>query len=153
MPEDLCVRARRLVEQDAVEGISAEERGWLERHLESCEACSGVAEQTRGAIRLVRSSKVEVPKDLAFRTQFRVSLRAQELRAGQRGWILWGSLGLSWAVGVVSAPWVWRTAEWAVTRVGLPPSGATLMVGLWWAAPAAIAAGIWVLDRAKVEEQ
>ena len=81
MPEDIHVRARRLIECDPVEGIAPSDREWLDRHIETCCSCADFHELTRRAIGVVRSASVSLPPDLAFRAQFRVSLRRGELRS------------------------------------------------------------------------
>jgi hypothetical protein len=149
---EACERARRLIGEDAVEGIAAAERGWLDGHLDECAGCAHFAESTAGAIRAVRMVAVQIPADLAFRTQFRVSLRAREAGRDRHSWALWLSFALSWAFGIACAPAVWRGFEWAGRSVGLPPVGVTLAFGLWWAAPAALAGAIWLWERKGLEE-
>jgi hypothetical protein len=148
-----CERARQLIERDTVEGVDAAERAWLDGHLEECAECAEAGRLTAEAVRTVRAASVHLPEDLAFRTRYRVSLRAQELRGPRRGWALWVSLALSWAVGIASAPLVWRFFDWVGQSAGLPPIAATLACGLWWTAPAAIAGTLWILDRKRVEEE
>ena len=150
---DACERARRLIERDGVEGIAADEREWRDGHIAACASCAAYEALQAEAIRTVRFEKVEVPPDLALRTRFRVSLRGQELRRRQSAWALWVSLVLSWVVGVASAPLVWRAADWVARSAGAPQVMTWVAVGMWWAAPAAIAAGVWMFERKRVEEE
>src|SRR5690348_10227792 len=112
MPDDIHVRARRLIECDPVEGIAPSDREWLDRHVETCPSCADFRELTRRAIGVVRSASVSLPPDLAFRAQFRVSLRRGELREQDRGWTVWISFALCWFLGIASAPLVWRAFDW-----------------------------------------
>jgi hypothetical protein len=153
MADDEHARAQRLIECEAIEGIGPAEREWLERHLESCELCAGLAGLTRQAIQNLRSISVALPPDLASRTQLRVYLRAQEQRPYRRASALWISFALSWGLGIASAPLVWRGYEWVGRIAGLPTVWLKLTFGLWWGVPAAIAAGIWAIEKRKIEER
>jgi hypothetical protein len=153
MPDDVHALAQNLIEREVVEGIAPPERQWLERHLESCEPCASLARLTHQAIHNLRSISVPLPLDLAGRTQFRVYLRAQELRPGRRASVLWISFALSWVLGIASAPLVWRGFEWAGRIAGLPTVWLKLTFGLWWGVPAAIAAGIWAIEKRRIEER
>jgi hypothetical protein len=153
MSFDDHARAHGLIDTAAVEGIAPADRDWLDRHLDACPACAARARATEGAVRGLRLSPVVVPPDLATRTQYRLALRAQEMPQRRYGWALWISLVLSWILGIASAPMVWRGFEWAGQFAGLPPLGLKLVFGLWWALPAALAAGIWAMDNRKFEER
>jgi hypothetical protein len=153
MPDDVHSRAQQLIECEAVEGIAPPEREWLERHLEECERCSSLVHQTHRAIHSLRSISVPLPPDLASRTQLRVYLRAQELRPYRRASTLWIAFALSWVLGIASAPLVWRGFEWAGRFAGLPTVWLKLTFGLWWGVPAVIAAGIWAIEKRKIEER
>ena len=153
MPEDIHVRARRLIECDPVEGIAPSDREWLDRHIETCCSCADFHELTRRAIGVVRSASVSLPPDLAFRAQFRVSLRRGELREQDRGWTVWISFALCWFLGIASAPLVWRAFDWFGRTAGLPTLGVKLAFGVWLSVPAAIAAVIWMLEKRSLEER
>ena len=51
MPDDIHVRARRLIECDPVEGIAQSDREWLDRHIETCSSCADFCKLTRRADR------------------------------------------------------------------------------------------------------
>ena len=150
MSEELHRRARRLLEQERVEGISAAEQDWAASHLRECSECGTFARKTEAAVRGLRGMAIPFPKDLASRTQFRVRLRAQELREREPGrrW-MWAACGMSWALGVASAPYVWQALQWIGAHTGAPKIVLQLSFGLWWAIPALIAAGVAVLENAR----
>src|SRR5271169_6853451 len=109
MNENIHMRAQGLLAESMVEGISAADQSWLERHLQNCEDCARQAETTRGLLRALHGVAVTVPADLAARTQLRVRLRAQEGAAGSRSsLVLWLLTGMSWLLGIFSAPLIWR---------------------------------------------
>ena len=149
MNEDVHSRARRLILEDRVERISSQEREWLDQHLEGCPDCDRLANATEKALRSLRAVSVPLPPSLASRTQLRVYLRIEELHRRERGGLaLWISCGLSWALGIATAPYVWRGFEWAGHYIGVPNVLWQMGFGLWWALPALVAAGILLIERA-----
>src|SRR5262249_19688160 len=156
MNENLHSRAQQLIAQQRVEGISSDEQAWLSAHLADCKACTGVQSQTAQAIAVFRSLNIELPKNLAARTQLRIRLRAEELPARNPGrLLLWALAGVSWLLGLASAPLVWRGFEWAGGELGLPRIVWQLGVALWWLVPGIVATGAVLLQksaRAKVTE-
>lgn len=149
MSEAMHERAQRLIAQEHVEGISADERHWLSTHLAECADCAERAKATEQAIRSLRGLSVPLPRALASRTQMRVRLRAEQLRGVQPRWrMVWAACGVSWAFGAATAPYVWRGLEWIGHRVGLPDFVWELGFGLWWALPAAVVAIVLLLENA-----
>jgi anti-sigma factor RsiW len=149
MNDGMHERAERLIAQERVEGISADERKWLGAHLAECAACAARRNATEQAIRSLRGLSVPLPRALASRTQMRVRLRAQQMRAVEPRWrMVWAACGVSWAFGALTAPYVWRALEWIGHRVGLPDFVWEMGFGLWWALPAAIVAMILLMENA-----
>lgn len=148
MNSDLHVRAQRLIAQERIEGISRNEQTWLAAHLSDCAACAALANETANAVASLRAIPVELPRNLASRTQLRVRLRAEELRErapGQK--VLWVLAFMSWALGVSSAPYVWRFFAWAGGELGLPKMVSQAGAILWWTLPVLIAVGLILIER------
>jgi anti-sigma factor RsiW len=141
-------RAEHLIAQERVEEISVAEREWLERHLEECAACARSARRTEQALRSLRSLSVPIPVALTSRTQLRVRLRAQELRAEEPRWLLWLACGASWAFGAATAPYLWRALEWVGHRTGVPNLLWQMGFALWWVLPAIIVAVVLLFRNA-----
>lgn len=154
MSEDVHAKASQLISQERVEGISPVERQWLERHLQECENCAAQARATEEAVRALRAVAVPLPRALASRAQMRVRLRVQELREREprRRW-LWAMCGISWALGLASAPYVWRAFEWMGHRTGVPKLVWELGFGLWWTIPALVAAVVFLLESARQTDE
>ena len=148
MSNELHARAERLIAQERVEEIPATEREWLVKHLDDCEACAAVAASTEQALASLRGVSVELPRGLASRTQLRVRVRADELRehAPKRS-LLWAITAMSWALGVATAPWVWRGFSWIGEHTGAPKPLWEVGFVLWWAIPASIAAVAVILEK------
>jgi hypothetical protein len=137
MSESTHQRALQLSAQARVEGIAKADSAWLRTHLEECEFCTEHARQTDRALRVMRTAAVALPAGLASRTQFRVRLRAQELREREpQRRAMWLACAASWAFGIASAPYVWRLFQWFGERAGVPKLVWELGFGLWWTIPA-----------------
>jgi len=141
--------AKRLIDQERVEGSLPEaDRIWLSQHLRECDACARAGEETERALAALRNTAVDVPRGLASRTQMRVRLRADELQergAGEK--FVWAIIAISWALGVASAPWVWRAFAWVGEHSGVPKPLWEAGVVLWWAVPAMFATGAVLAAR------
>jgi hypothetical protein len=154
MKADSHERALQLIAQGRVEGIAEAESTWLRGHLEECDFCTEHARQTDRALRLLRTTAIALPDGLASRTQFRVRLRAEELREREpRRRTLWLCCAVSWAFGIASAPYVWRLFAWFGERTGAPKLVWELGFGLWWTIPALIAAAVLLMESSRKGEQ
>jgi len=150
MRDDIHEQALQLIDKRQVEGLSAEERDWLEGHLESCPQCRKQALETERALRALRSAAPQFDATLALATQMRARVRARELSENAaRMRALWVSCALSWILGVASAPLLWRAFEWTGHRLAI--SRVVWMTGfaLSWLAPAAITAALIAWRRAR----
>jgi predicted anti-sigma-YlaC factor YlaD len=143
-------RAQQLISQERIEGIPASENIWLATHLQECESCTNFARNTSAALRSLQTIPIALPAGLAERTQFRVGLRAQQLRQHEpRRRALWIAAGVSWVTGVASAPFVWRLFAWLGEQAGVPKLVWEMGFGLWWAVPALLAAVVLLSEHEK----
>ena len=148
MNQEAHARAKQLVAQERVEGISQAERDWLTAHLQDCARCAGLARQTDEALRGFRTAAIPLPRGLASRTQFRVRLRAQELREQEpRRRALWFACAVSWIFGVASAPYVWSLFQWFGQRTGMPKLVWEVGFGLWWTIPALFVVAVLLMEK------
>ncbi len=149
MSESVHSRAQQLFARLLVEGLATADRDWLEQHLRECAACSAEAASTRDVLSALRSVPLNMPSDLAARTQMRVRLRAQQAAQNSNGGVLlWVITAMSWLLGVVSAPFVWRLFAWAGAYLNLPKPVQEVAFVLWWTVPPLIAVGAVLYQRA-----
>ncbi|PYT89409.1 MAG: hypothetical protein DMG36_22290 [Acidobacteria bacterium] len=154
MSENLHERALQLVAKARVEGLADSEREWLTVHLQDCDFCNEHAQQIDCALRSLRTAAIPVPADLASRTQFRVRLRAMELREREpKRRMLWLACAASWIFGIASAPYVWRIFEWFGHVTGAPKLLLEIGFGLWWTIPALFAVIVLLLESARQTEE
>jgi hypothetical protein len=145
MSQELHARAEQLIAQERIEGISPTDQQWLRQHLAECASCAAHAGVTEQTIRSLRGISIALPPALASRTQFRVRMRAQQLRAEPHWRMVWAACGISWAFGAATAPYVWRGLEWAGHRLGVPNVIWEFGFGLWWALPAVVLAVVLLM--------
>jgi anti-sigma factor RsiW len=149
MSENLHQRAKQLIAQALVEGLDRAEQSWLDAHLRECGECSREAVRTRELVHSFRSLPVAVPHDLATRTQLRIRLRAQEsAQASPSSAFLWVITAASWALGILSAPFVWRIFAWVGAEFSVPKLVLEVGFVLWWTVPALIAVAVVLYQRA-----
>ncbi len=147
-------RALQLIAQARVEGIAEANSNWLRAHLEECDFCAEHVRHTDRALQLLRTAAIPLPDGLASRTQFRVRLRAMELREREpQRRALWFTCAVSWAFGIASAPYVWRLFAWFGERTGVPKLVWELGFGLWWAIPAVFVAVVLLMENARREAE
>jgi anti-sigma factor RsiW len=150
MKENLHANAEQLIAKERVEGLSPAERASLAAHLQDCAQCAERARQTDQALRSMRTASISLPAGLASRTQFRVRLRALELREREpKRRALWLACAASWLFGIASAPYVWRLFEWFGQVTGVPKLVWEIGFGLWWTIPAVFAVIVLILENAR----
>jgi hypothetical protein len=149
MTENMHTRAQQLLAQSLIEGLTPADNTWLKNHLSECAECCREAATTSDLLRALRAVPVAIPRDLAARTQMRVRLRAEEsAQSSQSGLILWALTAMSWLLGVMSAPLVWRGFAWLGGEFGLPKLVLQMGFVLWWTVPALFAVAAVLHQRA-----
>jgi hypothetical protein len=148
MTKDIHARAVELITRRRVELLTRDDEQWLTTHLNECAECAAEETRVSGSLSALRAMNIDLPRNLASRTQLRVRLRAEELREhGPANRLIWAVAVVSWILGLATAPWVWRGFEWAGTELGLPKLVWAAGVALWWIIPALAATGIVLLER------
>ena len=141
MTNDLHARAQKLIAQQHIEPVSSDDQRWLNAHLAECESCAVQQLQLRESISALRTIHLDVPRNLASRTQFRVRMRAEELREKEPAKkFIWAIAAVSWVLGLVTAPLVWHGVEWLGHTTGAPKLLLQAGFVLWWSVPPLIAA-------------
>ena len=148
MTNDLHTRAKNLIAQQHIEPVSSDDQRWLEAHLAECESCANQQRQLRESLAALRTTHLDLPANLASRAQFRVRMRAEELREKEPAKkFVWAIAAVSWALGVSTAPWVWRGIEWLGQETGAPKLLLQAGFVLWWSVPPMIAAWAALSDK------
>ena len=153
MNDNLHERAQRLLAGSVVEGLRPADETWLHEHLAECPACAQQAAVMQNVLQALRAVPVDVPRNLAARSQLRVRLRAQETSTAAAGSLwLWVVTAASWLLGVFSAPLVWRGFAWLGANFGVPKLALEFGFVLWWTVPPLLAAAIILHQKALIAE-
>ena len=148
MTETIHQRANDLLKRKRVEPLSREDELWLAEHLVQCDSCAAADAQMDQALSALRTLHIDMPSNLASRTQMRVRMRAEELREyGTAHRLVWAVAVVSWILGLATAPLVWRGFSWLGSELHLPKSLWIAGVALWWVLPALAAAGVVLLAQ------
>jgi hypothetical protein len=148
MKTDPHAQARQWTLQKRAEGLTREEERLLAAHLAECEPCAQEEAGLSGALSALRSMHIDLPRNLASRTQMRVRMRAEELREqGPANRLIWAVAAVSWIFGLATAPFVWRAFQWLGQETGAPKLLLQFGFVLWWGMPALLAAGVILWER------
>jgi len=148
MPESIHQHANQLLAQRRIERLSCEDEQWLITHLAECESCVAADTRMGEALSALRTMPIELPRNLASRTQLRVRLRSEELREhGPANRLIWAVAAMSWILGLAMAPFVWRGFEWLGGELHLPKLVWATGVVLWWVVPALVATAVVLLGH------
>jgi len=148
MKNDLHAQAKDFIARCHVEGLTLEDERWLSAHLAECESCAEEEFRLSGSIVTLRGMHLDLPPNLASRAQFRVRMRAEELREKEpTRKFVWAIAAVSWALGVATAPWVWHGIEWVGQATGAPRILLQAGFVMWWSVPPLIAAWAALSDK------
>ncbi len=149
MSDNLHIRAQKLAAQSLVEGLTAVDQTWLNQHLSECPDCTREVATTSDILHALRNVPVAIPSDLAARTQLRVRMRAESSAQTSSGvFFLWLIAGMSWFLGLLSAPIVWHGFAWVGEHFGVPKLALQAAFMLWWAIPALVAVSVVLHQKA-----
>src|SRR5487761_2227942 len=108
MSEELHQRAEQLKLAWRAEGISADDRRWLEAHWETCPSCAERARSLDAAIQSLRTVSVPLNPELLRKTRAKVHAHAEVLKRRKGRWVFWSTCGVTWAWIAVSSVYLWR---------------------------------------------
>jgi len=64
--------------------------------------------------------------------------------------LLWLITGMSWLLGLLSAPLVWRVFAWAGGHFSIPKLALEMGFVFWWVVPALFAVGAILHQKAQI---
>lgn len=136
-------RAMELIARRGAEDLGAADLRWLNTHLESCNACSGYADDFDDIGRMLRATTVTASSALVASTQARVRARAMYLQEQRSRMVL---IAISFCLGAMSSAvsaWLWwRFGAWVAERFGLSPTIVQPGIMLALVLPAIVIAGL-----------
>jgi hypothetical protein len=136
-------RARKLLHAARVEGISSNDRQWLDAHLVDCTECSKEAAAVSMAIDSLRALSVSAPADLVRRTSLAVHRQAVERRSKRETAApLWIAAAASSVWTLSTTPFVWAAFAWFGSLIHVPDTVWQLGFLMWWFMPASALAAV-----------
>ena len=154
MKSELHARAKKLIVADRVEGISPEERDWLDSHLADCDECSTEASRLSAAIQTFRAVAMTASPDLVRRTSSMVLQRARQKQTPRRESVaVWIATAVSVASMAYSSPYVWSALAWIARFSHAPDIVWQAGFLMWWFMPATILAAAAAWRRARQQDE
>jgi len=150
MQSDTHQRARSLVDQGAVEGISPEEQRWLSRHTDECGECAGYAEMSQRAIRALDSFAFEIDPEAARRVQDAVRDRLIETRPRRRN--LMAGIVAAMVLTVAGSLVMWALTGWMAERWGIPARAWQMGFAMFWVLPSILLDAVLVFGQRFIGE-
>ena len=134
MPLENHEKARFLLHRALVEGISVEERQWLETHVRECAECSRYADLSARAVRALDWFAVELDPAAALRVEDLVRSRAEEMRSAEtRAKSLWIGTAVAIFLTFAGSAVMWRPLAWLASQWNLPsPVWQIGFAAFWW---------------------
>jgi hypothetical protein len=114
-------RARILLDRALVEGISPEDRRWLDAHVAECAECGQYADLSDRAVRALDWFALEPDPAAALRIENIVRSRAEEMRSAEPGAkSLWIAAGVAIFLTFTGSAVTWRTLASLAIQWNLP---------------------------------
>ena len=129
-------KARRLLDRALVEGISMEERRWLDAHLGQCSECGRYADLSARAVRALDWFALEPDPAAALRVENLVRRRAEEMRSAEaHARSLWIGTGVAIFLTFTGSAVAWRTLAWLASQWSLPSRVWQVAFAAFWLLP------------------
>ena len=121
MPLENHEKARFLLHRSLVEGISPEDRHWLDAHVGQCAECGRYADLAARAARALDWFALEPDPAAALRVENVVRSRAEEMRSAEsRAKSLWIGTAVAIFLTFTGSAVTWHTLAWLASQWNLP---------------------------------
>ena len=134
MPLENHEKARSLLHRSLVEGISPEDRRWLDAHVGECAECGRYADRSARAVRALDWFALELDPAAALRVENIVRSRAEEMRSAEsRAKSLWIGTGVAIVLTFTGSAVMWRTLASLASQWNLPSRVWQIgFAAFWW---------------------
>ncbi len=136
MPLESHEKARFLLQRALVEGISMEDRHWLDAHVGQCAECGRYADLPARAVRALDWFAFELDPAAAGRVENAVRRRAEELRSAEsQARRLWIGTGVAIFLTFTGSAIAWHTLAWLASQWSLPSRVWQVVFAVFWLLP------------------
>ena len=141
MPLENHEKARFLLHRALVEGISLEDRQWLDAHVGQCAECARYADLSARAVRALDWFAFELDPAAALRVENVVRSRAEEMRpAESHVKSLWVGTGVAIFLTLTGSAIAWRALAWLASQWNLPSRLWQIAFVAFWLLPSLLLA-------------
>ncbi len=136
MPLENHEKARSLLNRALAEGISFEDRRWLDAHVGECAECARYADLSARAVRALDCFAIELDPAAALRVENIVRGRAEEMRSAEsRAKSLWIGTGVAMFLTFTGSAVTWRILASLASQWNLPSRVWHIGFAAFWLLP------------------
>jgi len=153
MPLENHEKARLLLHRSLVEGISLEDRQWLDAHVGQCAECGRYADLSARAVRALDWFALELDPAAALRVENVVRSRAEAMRSAEaqaKG--LWIGTGVAIFLTSTGSAVTWHTLAWLASQWNLPSRVWQIVFAAFWLLPSLLLALLPLFRRTLLGE-
>lgn len=148
MPLENHERARFLLHRSLVEGISPEDRQWLDTHVGQCAECGRYADLSARAVRALDWFALELDPAAALRVENAVRSRAEAMRSAEaHAKSLWIGTAVAIFLTFAGSAVAWRPLAWLAGQWNLPSRVCQIVFVAFWLLPSLLLALLPLLRR------
>ena len=141
MPLENHEKARFLLHRALVEGISLEDRRWLDAHLGQCAECARYADLSARAVRALDWFALELDPAAALRVETAVRSRAKGMRLAEaHAKSLWIGTAVAIFLTFTGSAVTWRSLAWLAIQWNLPTRVWQMAFAAFWLLPSLLLA-------------
>jgi len=141
MPFENHEKARFLLHRALAEGISLEDRRWLDAHFEQCAECGRYADLSARTVRALDWFALEPDPAAALRIENAVRSRAEEMRSAEsQAKSLWIGTGVAMFLTLTGSAVTWRILAWLAGQWNLPSEIWQIVFAAFWLLPSLLLA-------------
>ena len=141
MPLENHEKARFLLDRSLVEGISPEDRNWLDAHVGQCPECGRYADLSARAVRALDWFAIEPDPAAALRVEEVVRSRAEVMRSAEaQAKSLWIGTAVAIFLTFTGSALTWRPLAWLASQWNLPSRVWQMGFAVFWLLPSLLLA-------------
>ena len=153
MPLENHEKARFLLHRSLVEGISPEDRDWLDAHVGQCAECGRYADLSARAVRALDWFALELDPAAALRVENVVRSRAEAMRSAEaHAKSLWIGTGVAIFLTFTGSAVTWRTLASLASQWNLPSRVWQIVFVAFWLLPSLLLALLPLFRRRLLED-